>query len=74
MSELTAGIPPQATVILAGGEVNVGAAAGVTVIVLDAVMVLPHASVAVAIVKDGVVGQFIVVGAGKVEITGAVIS
>ena len=32
--------------ILAGGEVNVGAAAGVTVIVLKAVMVLPHASVA----------------------------
>ena len=33
--------------ILAGGEVNVGAAAGVTVIVLTAVIVLPHASVAV---------------------------
>ena len=32
--------------ILAGGEVNVGAAAGVTVIVLEAEMVLPHASVA----------------------------
>jgi hypothetical protein len=32
--------------ILAGGEVNVGAAAGVTVIVLTAVIVLPHASVA----------------------------
>ena len=37
---------PHATVILAGGEVNVGAAAGVTVIVLKAVIVLPHASVA----------------------------
>jgi hypothetical protein len=33
-------------VILAGGEVNVGAAAGVIVIVLEAVMVLPQASVA----------------------------
>ena len=33
--------------ISAGGEVNVGAAAGVTVMVLEAVMVLPHASVAV---------------------------
>jgi len=32
---------------LAGGVVNVGARAGVTVIVLDAVIVLPHASVAV---------------------------
>ena len=32
--------------ILEGGEVNVGAAAGVTVIVLEAVIVLPHASVA----------------------------
>ena len=32
--------------ILAGGEVNVGAATGVTVIVLTAVIVLPHASVA----------------------------
>jgi len=38
---------PQATVILAGGVVNVGAGAGVTVIVRDAVIVLPHASVAV---------------------------
>ena len=38
---------PHATVILAGSVVNVGAGAGVTVIVLDAVMVLPHASVAV---------------------------
>jgi len=47
LSALTAGTPPHATVILAGGEVNVGAAAGVTVIVLTAVMVLPHASVAV---------------------------
>jgi hypothetical protein len=34
-------------VILAGGLVNVGAGAGVTVIVLDALMLLPHASVAV---------------------------
>ena len=33
--------------ILEGGEVNVGAAAGVTVMVLEAVIVLPHASVAV---------------------------
>ena len=47
MSALTAGTPPHATVILAGGEVNVGAAAGVTVMVLEAVIVLPHASVAV---------------------------
>jgi len=38
---------PQATVILVGGVVNVGAGAGVTVIVRDAVIVLPHASVAV---------------------------
>ena len=37
---------PHATVIFAGGVVNVGAGAGVTVIVLDAVIVLPHASVA----------------------------
>ena len=33
--------------ILPGGEVNVGAGAGVTVITLDAVNVLPQASVAV---------------------------
>jgi hypothetical protein len=33
-------------VIFEGGLVNVGAGAGVTVIVLDAVMVRPHASVA----------------------------
>ena len=45
MSELTAGIAPQATVILAGGEVNVGAAAGVTVMTLDCVIVLLQASV-----------------------------
>jgi hypothetical protein len=45
--ELVAGIAPHATVILEGGVVNVGAAAGVTVIVLDAVIVLPQASVAV---------------------------
>jgi hypothetical protein len=38
---------PHATVTSAGGDVNVGAGAGVTVIVLDAVMLLPHASVAV---------------------------
>ena len=37
---------PQATVIFDGGVVKVGAGAGVTVIVLDAVIVLPHASVA----------------------------
>ncbi len=46
MSALTAGIAPHATVISAGGVVKVGAAAGVTLIVLEAVMVLPHASVA----------------------------
>ena len=33
--------------MLPGGEVNVGAAAGVTVITLEAVMDLPQASVAV---------------------------
>ena len=33
--------------IFEGGDVNVGAGAGVTVIVLDAVIVRPHASVAV---------------------------
>ena len=49
MSGLTAGIAPHATVILEGGEVNVGAAAGVTVILLEAVMVLPNASVAVLV-------------------------
>jgi hypothetical protein len=38
---------PQATVIFEGDAVNVGAGAGVTVIVLDAVIVLPHTSVAV---------------------------
>jgi len=38
---------PHATVISASGVENVGAGAGVTVIVLDAVIVLPHASVAV---------------------------
>jgi len=47
VSALVAGIAPQATVIFAGGDVNVGAGAGVTVIVLDAVIVLPHTSVAV---------------------------
>ncbi len=35
---------------------------------------LPHSSLAVATAKFGVSGQFIVVGAGKEEITGAVIS
>ncbi len=35
---------------------------------------LPHSSLAVATAKFGVSGQFIVVGAGKDEITGAVIS
>ena len=35
---------------------------------------LPHSSSAVAGVKFGVAGQFIVVGAGKAAITGAVIS
>jgi hypothetical protein len=38
------------------------------------VKALPHASVAVATANTGVAGQFIVVGAGKVAITGAVIS
>ena len=32
--------------ILEGGEVNVGAGAGVTVIILEALIVLPQASVA----------------------------
>src|SRR4029453_3601299 len=41
----TAGIGPHARVISVGGEVNVGAGAGLTVIVLDAVMLLLHASV-----------------------------
>ena len=36
---------PQATVILAGGDVNVGAAAGLTVIVLVCVIVLAQPSV-----------------------------
>ena len=35
---------------------------------------LPQASVAVAVVNSGVAGQLIVVGDGKAEITGAVIS
>ena len=35
--------------IFEGEAVNVGAGAGVTVIVLDAVIVLPHASVAVQV-------------------------
>ena len=34
----------------------------------------PQASVAVAVAKLGVAGQLIVVGAGKVAITGAVVS
>jgi hypothetical protein len=38
---------PHATVTSAGGDVKVGAGAGVTAIVLDAVVLLPHASVAV---------------------------
>ena len=38
------------------------------------VMALPHASVAVAIAKTGTEGQLIVVGAGKLAITGAAIS
>ena len=41
---LAAGIPPQATVIFPGAVI-VGSAAGVTVIVLDVVIVLPYASV-----------------------------
>ena len=36
--------------------------------------VLPQASVAVAVAKLGVAGQEIVLGAGKSEITGAVLS
>ena len=35
---------------------------------------LPHASVAVAVTKFGIAGQSIIVGAGKVDITGAVTS
>ena len=35
---------------------------------------LPHSSLGVATAKFGVSGQFMVVGAGKVAITGAVIS
>ena len=46
MSTPGAGIAPQATVTSIGGVVNAGAAAGVTVIILEAVIVLPHASVA----------------------------
>ena len=38
------------------------------------VKALPHASVAVATSNTGVAGQFIVLGAGKAPITGAVIS
>ena len=38
------------------------------------VYALPHSSVAVATAKFGVAGQFIVDGAGKDAITGAVIS
>ena len=34
----------------------------------------PHASVAVAVAKDGVEGQLIVLAAGSDDITGAVIS
>ena len=39
--------------MLAGGDVNVGAAAGLTVIVLVAVIVLPQASVAVHVSVTG---------------------
>mgnify|MGYP000997233351 CR=1 FL=1 len=35
---------------------------------------LPHASTAVAVANTGVAGQLITEGAGKAEITGAVIS
>lgn len=38
------------------------------------VKLLPHASVAVAVAKDGVAGQLMVDGAGSASITGAVIS
>lgn len=38
------------------------------------VKALPHASTAVAVAKTGVAGQLMTEGAGKVEITGAVIS
>ena len=38
------------------------------------VNVLPQASVAVAVAKKGVDGQFIVVGAGSIEMTGGVMS
>lgn len=38
------------------------------------VIALPHASVAVAWVNDGVAGQFMLLGAGSEAMTGAVIS
>lgn len=40
----------------------------------DQLMALPHASVAVAVVKEGVAGQLIVDSAGNAAMTGAVIS
>jgi hypothetical protein len=50
---LGAGIPPQATVVLAGA-VMVGRVAGDTVIVLDTgARILPHASVAVHVSVTG---------------------
>ena len=52
--------PAQLPFVVTSAKVNVNA--------------LPHSSSAVAGVKLGVDGQFIVVGAGKAAITGAVIS
>ena len=52
--------PAQIPVVVTSAKVSVNA--------------LPHSSSAVAGVKLGVAGQFIVVGAGKAAITGAVIS
>ena len=52
--------PAQLPFVVTSAKVNVNA--------------LPHSSSAVAGVKLGVAGQFIVVGVGKAAITGAVIS
>ena len=52
--------PAQLPIVVTSAKVSVNA--------------LPHSSLAVATAKFGVAGQFIVVGAGKTAITGAVIS
>ena len=52
--------PAQAPLVVTSAEVKVNA--------------LPQASLAVAMVNDGVAGQLIVAVAGKTAITGAVIS